>query len=102
LHYNPEPKDPTPVCPRDGKTTSGPCRLVWDVADHDKDYQLLHELVHAVREMRGQLQMVPTVNKEWDNQEEFFAILIANIYLSETGKRYLGASHHDFSPPPRT
>src|SRR5262249_45690742 len=32
------------------------------------------------------------------NQEEFFAILIANIYLAETGKRYLGANHHDFSP----
>jgi len=97
LEYNPDPKDPTPVCPRDGKTTSGPCRLVWGVADHGKDDQLLHELVHAMREGRGQLNQVPTENSDYDNEEEFFAILIANIYLSEQGKKFLRADHHGFA-----
>src|SRR5262249_51474637 len=73
LHYNPERKDAAPNCPRDGSTVSGPCKLLIG-ADHDKDDQLLHELVHAMREMRGELTQIPTENKEWDNQEEFFAI----------------------------
>jgi hypothetical protein len=69
--------------------------LVWNEADHDKDDQLLHELVHALREMRGELNQIPTDDKAWDNEEEFFAILVTNIYLSELGKKYLQGNHHD-------
>jgi hypothetical protein len=96
LHYNPEFTDGVPACPRDGKTTVGPCKLLLGAAD-EKDDQLLHELVHAMREMRGQMSLVPTQNKQWENEEEFFAILVTNIYVSEKGQKILRATHHDMS-----
>jgi hypothetical protein len=55
-------------------------------------------LVHALREMCGEFNQIPTENKDWDNEEEYFAILVTNIYLSERGKKYLGSNHHDFAP----
>jgi hypothetical protein len=96
VHYNPEYTGGVPSCPRDGKTTSGPCRLLLGAAQ-EKDDQLLHELVHALRDLRGQWSMVPTLNKQWENEEEFFAILVANIYISEKGQKILRATHHDYT-----
>jgi len=43
---------------------------------------LLHELVHCLRRMQGQFNPVPTVNKGYDNEEEFLAIVVTNVYLS--------------------
>jgi hypothetical protein len=64
------------------------------------DEVLLHELVHALRAMRGRWDPVPTTIRSYDNQEEFFAILITNIYMSEKQPDvYLFRSgHRDFSP----
>src|SRR5262249_44093965 len=73
LYFNPTPPEGSvPVCPRDGQTTvKGPCKLVWTEAEKDKSEQLLHELVHALRQMRGELNPVPTWDKGYDNEEEF-------------------------------
>jgi hypothetical protein len=49
------------------------------------DEVLLHELVHSLREMEGHLNQIPTCGKDtaYENQEEFLAILITNLYVSE-------------------
>jgi hypothetical protein len=94
LHYNPhrmgKPEENT--CPRDGRTWSGGCPA-YEGAHHDKDDQLFHELVHAVRETRGEFNQVPTWNKDWMNEEEFFAVLVSNIYLSERGVKNLRGNY---------
>ena len=57
------------------------------------DEVLLHELVHASRQMRG-VRFKGSVNKDFDNEEEFIAIVIDNIYLSEKGQTDLRANHN--------
>jgi hypothetical protein len=49
------------------------------------DEVLLHELVHASRKVHGVLQRMP-VTGDYGNQEEFLAVLVANIYRSEKGR----------------
>lgn len=58
------------------------------------DDTLVHELVHALRDVRGQLLQVPTRSKNYDNEEEFFAILVQNVYASEKGMTILRHDHH--------
>jgi hypothetical protein len=54
---------------------------------------LLHELVHALRQMSGLLDPYP-MERGFDTQEEFFAVLVTNIYTSERGRfRQLRADH---------
>lgn len=64
------------------------------------DQILLHEMLHALRQMSGHLNQValtgPLAN--YHDQEEFFAVLISNIYMSEQGKTNLRANHSSFSP----
>ena len=60
------------------------------------DEVLFHEMVHAARQMRGLLNPVP-LGYLYDTEEEFYAILIANIYASETGRTIdLRSDHHGF------
>ena len=65
---------------------------------------LLHEMVHGLRQMLGYMNInaatdPDTVSKCYDNQEEFYAILLANIYSSEKyPHRPLRANHHGFAP----
>src|SRR5262249_48451504 len=49
------------------------------------DDVLLHELVHAMRQVQGGMLALPTSggNAGYDNDEEFLAILLTNIALSE-------------------
>jgi hypothetical protein len=49
------------------------------------DEVLFHEMLHALREMQGEFDQVPTgpQDKLYDNVEEFLAILMTNIYVSE-------------------
>jgi hypothetical protein len=56
------------------------------------DEVLLHELVHASRDMRG-VRFKGSMNGDFDNEEEFIAILIDNIYLSEKGQTDIRANH---------
>jgi hypothetical protein len=51
----------------------------------EDDDILLHELVHAVRRLHGR-SLCRASGNGYENQEEFFAIFLANIYLSEKGK----------------
>jgi hypothetical protein len=60
------------------------------------DEVLFHEMVHAVRQMRGLLNPLP-LGFLYDTEEEFYAILLANIYASETGRAIdLRSDHHGF------
>jgi hypothetical protein len=53
------------------------------------DVTLLHELVHAVRPAVGRNLMAKTTNDAWVNLEEFFAVVVENIYRSERGDKVL-------------
>jgi hypothetical protein len=60
------------------------------------DEVLFHEMVHATRQMRGIFNPLP-LGFLYDTEEEFFAILLANIYASETGRPIdLRSDHHGF------
>ncbi len=56
------------------------------------DEVLLHELIHASRQVSG-VSRRDHVGK-YTNEEEFIAIMIDNIYLSEKNKRHFRGSHH--------
>ena len=58
------------------------------------DEFLLHEVVHGLRQMSGLMyqKRVP-FQKGYDNIEEFFAVLIANIYRSECDRKELRKDH---------
>jgi hypothetical protein len=64
--------------------------ITLDPTREDKpDSTLLHELVHALRDIRGKRNRVPAGKggmRRFENEEEFFAYLIGSIYNSE--KRY--------------
>jgi hypothetical protein len=63
------------------------------------DEILLHELVHGLRQQRGQLQCVATAtvnNQMYDTVEELYAVVVSNIYRSECGYKVLRADHHGF------
>jgi hypothetical protein len=79
--------------------------IYFTAEDHLKDLMapggrpdeiLLHELVHALRMTRG-LFFCTYLLEDYDSVEEFYAILIANIYRSECGKASLRANHRDFT-----
>ena len=56
------------------------------------DEVLFHELVHSSRALRG-VQDEGYADQDYDDQEEFIAIVIANIYLSEKGQQVLLGDH---------
>ena len=58
----------------------------------DPDEVLLHEMLHGLREMFG-VFMPGTKTQRFDTSEEFVAILVTNIYRSETGRTGLRADH---------
>jgi hypothetical protein len=56
------------------------------------DEVLLHELFHKTRQAAGKACTLNTSN-EWDNREEFYAIMVTNILRSERGAALLRGSH---------
>jgi len=64
------------------------------------DEVLLHEMVHALRSMQGRLNAVPTGDSftGYMNEEEFLAIVAANVYISAKGSPQLRADHSGHSP----
>jgi hypothetical protein len=92
-----EDHDDVPRCPQDGTVATGPCRLGPLMASYGPDSVLVHELVHALRFMCGFFNQVPTWYKRYDNEEEYFAILVSNIYISEKGRKLLAANHHGWA-----
>jgi hypothetical protein len=61
------------------------------------DEILFHELVHASREMRGVFFRMP-VNEGYDDLEEYIAIILCNIYLSEKLQDKFVANHKGARP----
>jgi hypothetical protein len=61
------------------------------------DQILFHELVHALRDMQGLSNQVPTVNTSYLNEEEFLAIVLEGVYVSAQGGTKFRANHFDDS-----
>jgi hypothetical protein len=65
-----------------------------DVAGAHPDEVLLHETTHALRQVYGVSDPRP-LDHAYDTEEEFFAILVANVYASELHRLHdLRADHH--------
>ena len=48
------------------------------------DDSLLHELVHALRQVRGLWRPTPLTG--WDSREELYAAMVTNIFVSRAGR----------------
>ncbi len=57
------------------------------------DEVFLHELVHAQRDMQGVANPVPTLDANYKNEEEFLAIVVANVYISAKGGTQFRATY---------
>jgi hypothetical protein len=70
------------------------------------DEVLFHELVHALRQEQGELEDLVTGDQDhdYDDDEEFLAIVMANIYISEKTPTDppppLRKDHHGFNALP--
>jgi hypothetical protein len=89
----------TRIDPRTGKTIHGddvfidyspeafvlgkPSRGVGPT--RDPDHVLFHELVHATRHLRGVVYNMP-VDQGYNNEEEYLAIMLTNIYARNKNK----------------
>lgn len=64
---------------------------------HLPDEDLIHELVHAARILGGDLKATKLKGtmEKWDTEEEFFAVVVTNIYSSEMKRdfRHFRKSH---------
>jgi hypothetical protein len=56
---------------------------------------LLHEMLHGLRQMAGQQDRSALPNG-WTTMEEFYAILITNVSMSERGYRQYRKNHRGF------
>jgi hypothetical protein len=53
------------------------------------DEILCHELLHAGRYLGGDFHKIPIPSMpDYDNEEEYFAVLVTNIYSSEKGRDF--------------
>jgi len=75
--------------PATSHSTDGHSHVVAESGFHD--ITILHEMVHALQMMRG-ADTNKTFPYQFENVSEFDAILVENIYRSETG-RYLRGGH---------
>ncbi len=55
----------------------------------DPDVTLLHELVHAVRPGMVNTLLPRSTEDAWSNHEEFFAVVVENMYRAERGDKRL-------------
>jgi hypothetical protein len=60
----------------------------------DADEVLFHELVHATRQLAGVVYFMP-VDKNYDNEEEYLAIMLSNIYIRNKNKGAQLRADHD-------
>jgi hypothetical protein len=67
-----------------------------------EDEILLHELLHTYRKVRGTFNRIPLniPDLSYENIEEYFAIVVSNVYISENGKPYLRKDHANFDKLP--
>jgi hypothetical protein len=65
------------------------------------DAVLFHELAHSTRFMRGTSTFFPVTGGGaggYGNEEEYFAIVLEWIYISEKGQTYFRSGHWDGAP----
>ncbi|MEO8052098.1 MAG: hypothetical protein ABI833_16920, partial [Acidobacteriota bacterium] len=80
----------------------GACQKIYQPRSQytaSEDEILLHELVHGARMASLKLNLGPAAEKGlimYDNDEEFFAVLVENIYQSELKSGPLRSSHTGF------
>src|SRR5262249_2212673 len=78
----------------------------WKGASADKPGSdgpeiLFHEMCHGVRQMNGKMYCSSMAdNPGYDTYEEFFAIVVSNMYRSEKGMNVLRKDHGGFQPLP--
>jgi len=58
------------------------------------DGGLFHEMCHGLHIMTGKLLADRNLNGGFDNMDEFFAITLTNIYMSEKGYPHMRRDHH--------
>jgi hypothetical protein len=63
----------------------GPGNSCTSWPGHDPTEALLHELVHAFRDLTGHLDLNRRLNY-WTNTEELYAVTVTNTYSSESGR----------------
>jgi hypothetical protein len=64
------------------------------------DEILLHEMVHALRDMQGASNRVPTTWR-YKDEEEFLAVTVANVYISKKkGNKLLRPDYRSVGPLP--
>ena len=64
----------------------------------EADEVLFHELVHGLRNMAGVIATQNKLDNNFENEEEFIAVVLSNIYLAEKGRKFLRADHAGFEP----
>jgi len=62
----------------------------------EPDEVLFHELVHASRQVIGAVYFMP-VNQNYDNEEEYLAIVLSNIYIRNKNRGAALRGDHDQS-----
>jgi hypothetical protein len=62
------------------------------------DEMFVHEIVHVLRMMQGKRNPYPTKNPAYTNEEEFLAVVTANVYISEKGSSDLRRDYDGHSP----
>jgi len=90
VHFSVDTFQALPTC---SKTVTSNCLPPMFAQNRGADDTLLHELVHSFRHTRGQQTRYPTRTKGYGNEEEYFAILVQNIYASEKGLTLLRRDH---------
>jgi hypothetical protein len=64
------------------------------------EYVLVHELTHSLASISGKFAAYEQAPAQFDNLEEFAAIVFTNVYISETGGTKLVGGHHGEILPP--
>ena len=62
----------------------------------EDDASLVHELVHVARIMSGNFH-AGAMRDGWQDREEFYAVLVHNVYLSEQKRHHLRVSYTSMS-----
>ncbi|WP_161142614.1 M91 family zinc metallopeptidase [Propylenella binzhouense] len=76
VYFSPELYDPTSKIP-----------AKWP------DAVLVHELVHSLRYLQGLQNPIPTKEAVWENEEEYLAVIVENVYVSAAGGHRLRRGH---------
>jgi hypothetical protein len=76
----------------------------WPVPWYESDEVLLHEMVHLARILGGSYLRIKLRGNLaiYDDEEEFFAVMVTNIHISEKGKDHfllLRGGHDDRTTP---